>query len=33
MLQKALRAWQPALRNLKVAGVLRWNVEVDPLDI
>ena len=26
-----LRAWQPALRTLK--GVLRWSVEVDPLDI
>jgi primosomal protein N' (replication factor Y) len=26
-----LRAWQPALRALK--GVLRWNLEVDPLDI
>ena len=30
-LQSALRAWQPALRNLR--GVLRWSVEVDPLDI
>ncbi|WP_321891609.1 primosomal protein N' [Burkholderia cenocepacia] len=30
-LQHALRAWQPALRALK--GVLRWSVEVDPLDI
>jgi primosomal protein N' (replication factor Y) (superfamily II helicase) len=30
-LQATLRAWQPALRALK--GVLRWNVEVDPLDI
>ncbi|MDR5803606.1 primosomal protein N' [Caballeronia sp. LZ001] len=30
-LQSALRAWQPALRALK--GVLRWNVEVDPLDV
>ncbi len=30
-LQQALRAWQPALRELK--GVLRWSVEVDPLDI
>lgn len=27
----ALRAWQPALRATK--GVLRWNLEVDPLDI
>jgi primosomal protein N' (replication factor Y) len=26
-----LRAWQPVLRSLK--GVLRWSVEVDPLDI
>lgn len=26
-----LRAWQPALRMLK--GVIRWSVEVDPLDI
>jgi primosomal protein N' (replication factor Y) len=26
-----LRAWQPALRALK--GALRWNLEVDPLDI
>jgi primosomal protein N' (replication factor Y) (superfamily II helicase) len=30
-LQSALRAWQPVLRTLK--GVLRWNVEVDPLDV
>lgn len=30
-LQASLRAWQPALRSLK--GVLRWNVEVDPLDV
>ena len=30
-LQATLRAWQPALRGLK--GVLRWSVEVDPLDI
>ncbi|MBJ9939333.1 primosomal protein N' [Burkholderia multivorans] len=30
-LQHALRAWQPELRALK--GVLRWSVEVDPLDI
>jgi primosomal protein N' (replication factor Y) (superfamily II helicase) len=30
-LQATLRAWQPALRALR--GVLRWNVEVDPLDI
>ncbi len=30
-LQAALRAWQPALRALR--GVLRWNLEVDPLDI
>jgi primosomal protein N' (replication factor Y) (superfamily II helicase) len=33
VLQNALRAWQPALRGLKVKGVIRWNVEVDPLDI
>ena len=26
-----LRAWQPALRTFK--GVMRWSVEVDPLDI
>ncbi|PLZ02055.1 primosomal protein N' [Burkholderia sp. WAC0059] len=26
-----LRAWQPALRTLR--GVLRWSLEVDPLDI
>ncbi|WP_323119326.1 primosomal protein N' [Burkholderia alba] len=31
VLQHTLRAWQPALRELK--GVLRWSVEVDPLDI
>lgn len=30
-LQATLHAWQPALRALK--GVLRWNLEVDPLDI
>ena len=30
-LQATLRAWQPVLRTLK--GVLRWNLEVDPLDI
>jgi primosomal protein N' (replication factor Y) len=30
-LQATLRAWQPILRTLK--GVLRWNLEVDPLDI
>jgi primosomal protein N' (replication factor Y) len=30
-LQATLRAWQPMLRGLK--GVLRWNLEVDPLDI
>jgi primosomal protein N' (replication factor Y) (superfamily II helicase) len=33
VLQNALRAWQPALRSLKIKGVIRWNVEVDPLDI
>ncbi|MCX8566076.1 MAG: replication restart DNA helicase PriA [Glomeribacter sp. 1016415] len=32
-LQSALRAWQPYLRALKVKGVVRWSVEVDPLDI
>jgi primosomal protein N' (replication factor Y) len=30
-LQATLRAWLPALRQIK--GVLRWSVEVDPLDI
>ena len=30
-LQATLRAWQPVLRTFK--GVLRWNLEVDPLDI
>ncbi|MCX4164677.1 MULTISPECIES: primosomal protein N' [Paraburkholderia] len=30
-LQATLHAWQPMLRALK--GVLRWNLEVDPLDI
>jgi primosomal protein N' (replication factor Y) len=30
-LQATLRAWQPMLRSLK--GVLRWSIEVDPLDI
>ena len=30
-LQATLHAWQPVLRGLK--GVLRWNLEVDPLDI
>lgn len=30
-LQATLRNWQPILRTLK--GVLRWNLEVDPLDI
>jgi len=30
-LQSTLRAWQPVLRTLK--GVLRWSIEVDPLDI
>jgi primosomal protein N' (replication factor Y) len=30
-LQATLRAWQPLLRGLK--GVLRWSLEVDPLDI
>ncbi|MBI0326758.1 primosomal protein N' [Burkholderia plantarii] len=31
VLQRVLAAWQPLLRELK--GVLRWSVEVDPLDI
>jgi primosomal protein N' (replication factor Y) (superfamily II helicase) len=30
-LQATLRAWLPVLRSLR--GVLRWNLEVDPLDI
>ncbi|CAB3760567.1 primosomal protein N' [Paraburkholderia solisilvae] len=30
-LQTTLRAWPPMLRGLK--GVLRWSIEVDPLDI
>jgi primosomal protein N' (replication factor Y) len=30
-LQTTLRSWQPMLRTLK--GVLRWSIEVDPLDI
>jgi primosomal protein N' (replication factor Y) (superfamily II helicase) len=30
-LQATLHAWQPVLRTIK--GVLRWNLEVDPLDI
>jgi len=30
-LQATLRAWQPLLRTMK--GVLRWSIEVDPLDI
>lgn len=30
-LQRTLRAWVPRLRELK--GVLRWSVEVDPLDL
>jgi primosomal protein N' (replication factor Y) (superfamily II helicase) len=30
-LQASLRAWLPVLRSLR--GVLRWNLEVDPLDI
>jgi primosomal protein N' (replication factor Y) len=30
-LQATLRAWHPLLRELR--GVLRWSVEVDPLDI
>ncbi|WP_027793060.1 primosomal protein N' [Paraburkholderia acidipaludis] len=31
VLQATLRAWLPMLRSLR--GVLRWNLEVDPLDI
>jgi primosomal protein N' (replication factor Y) len=33
VLQSVLRAWQPGLRGLKVKGLVRWNLEVDPLDI
>lgn len=35
-LQATLRAWQPRLREIKggeTRGLLRWSVEVDPLDI
>ncbi|HTJ95241.1 MAG TPA: primosomal protein N', partial [Pararobbsia sp.] len=35
-LQAALRAWQPRLREIKggdTRGMIRWTVEVDPLDI
>ncbi|RKP59335.1 primosomal protein N' [Pararobbsia silviterrae] len=35
-LQAALRAWQPRLREIKggeTRGLLRWVIEVDPLDI
>ncbi|WP_413193189.1 primosomal protein N' [Pararobbsia alpina] len=35
-LQAALRAWQPRLRDIKggdTRGMIRWSVEVDPLDI
>ncbi len=32
-LQSALHLWQPHLRTLKVKGIVRWSLEVDPLDI
>jgi primosomal protein N' (replication factor Y) (superfamily II helicase) len=32
-LQRMLTAWQPHLRTLKPAGVLRWALDVDPLSI
>jgi primosomal protein N' (replication factor Y) (superfamily II helicase) len=32
-LQRLLTAWQPYLRDLKVPGVLRWALDVDPLAI
>lgn len=32
-LQAALRAWSQDLRGLRVKGLVRWNLEVDPLDI
>ena len=32
-LQRMLTAWQPYLRDLKVPGVLRWALDVDPLAI
>ena len=35
-LQAALRAWRPRRRDIKggeTRGLLRWSVEVDPLDI
>jgi primosomal protein N' (replication factor Y) len=32
-LQVLLHSWQPKLRQLKVKGVLRWSIEVDPLEI
>ncbi len=31
-LQSALRAWQPHLQALKIKDVLRWSIEVDPLE-
>lgn len=33
VLQNALRRWAPVLRGLKVKGLVRWNLEVDPMDI
>lgn len=32
-LQRMLTAWQPYLRDLKVQGLLRWALDVDPLAI
>ncbi|CCD29405.1 Primosomal protein N' [Candidatus Glomeribacter gigasporarum BEG34] len=32
-LQRTLSAWRPDLRALKVRGIVRWMIEVDPLDI
>jgi primosomal protein N' (replication factor Y) (superfamily II helicase) len=32
-LQKMLAAWQPYLRELKVASIYRWALDVDPLSI
>ncbi len=33
VLQAALKSWQADLRTLKVKGLVRWNLEVDPMDI
>ena len=33
VLQRTLTAWQPHLRALKISGVLRWALDVDPLTI